>query len=494
MSGNNNAKGWIITSAIVGIVLILAAIFFYNNFFRQTNGPLIETVPADAAFIFEINDNEQFVKTSASLMPYLTEMFAIDGLAGFESFLEKMPKKDGPILVSGFVKDERIVPLYSTRMEERYFKNLLKLLQIDPRNNIKFEGYEIYSYGTHYKDFKFVFHNNVFSVSEDVELLKKSIVQLRYPKGLTNDKSFKLVHKMVDKNVKQNWLLLNPANYAEYIKSKMEEQYATMVDAWAERSAWCAYQVRFSDIEMFLSGYMDAETTTVQQFVSAVPAGDFPQRLVPITANSLIVVDDENHKSLTQYWENNIPESESLMNSFQRITPVHAVFFTLPDDTCSYHYCAVKLDTAAASFASFFADSINVDSMQKNTPKSVFECLPLTFASRFSNLYGIDTYKYMLPVKDYYVLADTSTTLEYYKKVVKKSNYIETGNQFKFASSNTPSDAVWSFTYFNQDGQMKNYMTKDYAKKSKLNDLKIFTISHTVPSQRLVGSNIYLKF
>jgi hypothetical protein len=46
MSGNNNAKGWIITSAIVGIVLILAAIFFYNNFFRQTNGPLIETVPA----------------------------------------------------------------------------------------------------------------------------------------------------------------------------------------------------------------------------------------------------------------------------------------------------------------------------------------------------------------------------------------------------------------------------------------------------------------
>ena len=64
MKTNSNAKGWIITSAVVGIVLILAAIFFYNNFFRQTSGPLIETVPADAAFIFEINDNEQFMKTS----------------------------------------------------------------------------------------------------------------------------------------------------------------------------------------------------------------------------------------------------------------------------------------------------------------------------------------------------------------------------------------------------------------------------------------------
>ena len=183
MTSTNNTKGWIITTAIVGIVLILAAIFFYNNFFRQTSGPLIETVPSEAAFIFEINDNEQFVKTSASLMPYLTEMFALDGLAGFESFLEKMPKKDGLIMVSGFVNDGKIVPLFSTRMEERYFKSLLKLLQLDPRNNIKFEGYEIYSYGTHYKDFKFVFHNNVFSVSEDVELLKKSIVQLKYPKG-----------------------------------------------------------------------------------------------------------------------------------------------------------------------------------------------------------------------------------------------------------------------------------------------------------------------
>lgn len=100
----------------------------------------------------------------------------------------------------------------------------------------------------------------------------------------------------------------------------------------------------------------------------------------------------------------------------------------------------------------------------------------------------------MMQVKDCYVLADTSTTLEYYKKVVKKSNYIETGNQFRFASANTPSDAVWSFTCFNQDDQLKKLMNKDYARKSKLNDLKVFSISHTVPSQRLVGSNIYLKF
>ena len=493
MTSTNNTKGWIITTAIVGIVLILAAIFFYNNFFRQTSGPLIETVPSEAAFIFEINDNEQFVKTSASLMPYLTEMFALDGLAGFESFLEKMPKKDGLIMVSGFVNDGKIVPLFSTRMEERYFKSLLKLLQLDPRNNIKFEGYEIYSYGTHYKDFKFVFHNNVFSVSEDVELLKKSIVQLKYPKGLTSDKSFKLVHKMVDKNTKQNWLLLNPTVYAEYMKSKTEEPYFAMIDAWAGKSSWCAYQVRFSDVEMFLSGYMDTEKDEIQQYGSAVPEGDFPQRVVPITANALTVVDDANPQSLAQYWDVNGLSDIYQQKCYQRIAPVYMVYFSLPADTCNYHYCAMKIDTALASFDSFFNEDLNVDSIQKNTPKSVFACNLIDFASLFSALYN-DSYKSMMQVKDYYVLADTSTTLEYYKKVVKKTNYIETGNQFRFASANTPSDAVWSFTYLNQDDQLKKLMNKDYAKKSKLNDLKVFTISHTVPSQRLVGSNIYLKF
>jgi len=137
---------------------------------------------------------------------------------------------------------------------------------------------------------------------------------------------------------------------------------------------------------------------------------------------------------------------------------------------------------------------LNVDSIQNNTPKSVFSCILVDFASVFSSLYLGDAYKCMMQVKDYYVLADTSTTLDYYKKTVKSNNYIETGNAFKFASSNTPSDAVWSFTFFNQDGELKKLMNADVARKSALNDLKIFSFSHAVPVQNLVGSNIYLKF
>lgn len=491
MTATNNTKAWIITTASVGIVLILAAIFFYNNFFRQTNGPLIETVPPDAAFVFEINDNEQFVKTSASLMPYLTELFALDGLAGYESFLEKMPRKDGPILVAGYVNEGKIVPLFSTRMDERYFKSLLKLLQIDPRNNVKFEGYEIYSYGTHYKDFKFVFHNNVFSASEDVDLLKKSIVQLKYPKGLRNDKSFKQLRALVDKNVKQNWLLMNPSKYAEFLKTKSDDNLDGFIDALADLTSWSAYQVRFSDVEIFLSGYLDTENPYVQQFVKGVASSDFPQRVVPITAQAVTIVDDENYRQLAQEWEKTGGEEAG---SCYRLAPIQSVFFSLPGDSCYYHYCAVKIDTTVASFASFFADSLNVDSIQKNTPKSVFNCLAVDYASNLSYLFRNDEYHCMMPVKDGFLLADTATTLEYYKKLMKNTNYLENGNLYKFVASNTPSDAVCTFYFFNQNDYLKNKMEHDAARKSSLNDLKAFSFSFAAPTQKIVGSNVYLKF
>ena len=168
--------------------------------------------------------------------------------------------------------------------------------------------------------------------------------------------------------------------------------------------------------------------------------------------------------------------------------------FSLPDDTCNYHYCALKVDTAIASFASFFDEDVNVDSLQKNTPRSVYACLPVNFASQLSHLYGGDVYQSMMQVKDYFVLADTSTTLEYYKKAVKNNNYIETGNAFKFAYSNTPSDAIYSFIYINKENSLQKLMDKDAAKKSGLNDLKVFSFSYTAPVQRVVSSNIYLKF
>lgn len=495
MNGNTNTKAWIITSAVVGIVLILAAIFFYHNFFRQTKAPLIETVPADAAFVFEINDNEEFVKSSASLIPYLTDLFALDGLAGFESFLEKVSKKDEPILVSGFVEDDIVVPVFSTRMDEHYFKNLLKLLQIDPRNNIKFEECEIYAYGTHYKDFKFVFHNNIFSVSEDVELLKKTIVQLKYPKGLTNDKSFGELHKLVEKNVKQNWLLINPTVYIPFLASKTDESLQSFGESIKEMGDWCAYQLRFTDDEMFLSGYVYTDDPKVLKYADAKAAEEFPQRVVPVSAMSMTIVDNANQNAMLEYFKkDNSLEKSDPVNDYQRISPLQSIFFSLPGDSVTYHYCALKLDTLKASFASFFPDSVYADSILRTSTNGIYPCDAVNFAGLFSTKAQNDEYRYFMPVKDYFILADTTSSLEHYKAVVKNENFIESSNVYRFAASNTPSDAVFTFVFLNNDETLGKYMNRDYAKKSSMNALKVMVFSHAVPDKKMVSCNIYMKF
>lgn len=489
---STNAKVWGISLAGVGIVLVLAAIFFYTNFFRQTNAPLIETVPADAAFVVEINDNEQFVKSSASLMPYLTELFALDGLAGFESFLEKMKQKNGEIVVSGFVDDSKIVPLFSTRMDEHYFKNMLKLLQIDPRNHIQFEEYEIYSYGTHYKDFKFVFHNNVFSVSEDVELLKKSIVQLKYPKGLIKDRSFKNLHKLVEKNTKQNWIMINSERYAPFLAQFYNEDCSALVAKQLQKASWCAYQVRFTESEIFLSGYITSQSVDFQKYDNGSPVNDFPQRIIPLGAYNIVMIDNDNHKPLARACSKHY--NADAVADIQRLAPVQSVFFTLKEDTLEHHYCLLKIDTNAASFASFFADEMNADSLQTSATQTVYDCNAVSFAKIFSAIYQKDSYKSMMVAKDCFVLTDTTSSMNFYHKMLKNSNYVETGMSFKFATTNTPSNAVFTFIFLNDNNELQRYMTEDFNKKSSLKALKVMSFSHTTPSDDVIGSNIYLKF
>lgn len=495
MKVSSNTKAWIIVSTVVGVVLILVSLFFYNNFFRQSHAPLIETVPTDAAFVFEINDNEQFVKSSALLMPSLTDLFALDGLAGFESFIERRQNINEEILVSGFVQDGTVVSVFSTRMDEHYFNNLLKSLQIDPRNHIKFEEYAIFSYGTHYKKYMFVFHNGVFSASDNLELLKKTIIQLKYPKGLTNQKSFRQLYKLVEKNEKQNWLLVNPKEYAKYLTALMTEKKRPVFDYLSGLSEWCAYQIRFVDNEILLSGYLFADCPAVKKYRTCQVENDFPLHLIPASANKLVSVGAKDYQKIACFFaENPNLVTKEAADIYRQIAPVHSMFFTLTADTNAYHYYLMKVDASTSSLASLFPENTDVDSLLQNTPDAIFEVESLPFTSMLSYLYKNESFSCFTKINDYFIFADTASTLEYYKYALKNTNYMETSLPYKFASSNTPSDGVFNYLFINHNNAVQAALEEQFAKKSSLNKLSVFSFSHTVPAQKLMGSTVYVKF
>jgi len=238
------------------IIVFCCGLYFYYYFFRQVNAKLIETIPTDAAFLFQINDNETFIKTVKTIQPHINPLFGLDAYPGCQFFLEKLPGKYNQVVFTGHHNGDTFSILFACKITEKAFKQLLSKLQIDEKNFVKYEQCEIYTHGTHLKRFVFTYHKGIFLASENVTLLKKSIVQLKNPNNLTNLKSFESLFNLLEKNKKQNWLVLNHSRYFSHFEPFFSDKTNIHLAQFSTNVSWAAYQVRFSKSEMSLSGYL----------------------------------------------------------------------------------------------------------------------------------------------------------------------------------------------------------------------------------------------
>ena len=261
-------RPWIIWLTIAAVMLAGVGVFFYYNFFRQSKSELIEAIPTDAAFIFALNDNDGFVSATREVTPFLNELFVMDALPAYETMRGKLPTGEYDLTVSGHVSDEGVSVLFNMHADKAAFKRLLRALSIDPNNYISFEGSRIYTYGTNFKSMKFVYINHIISISPDVELLKRAIVQHAHPKDLLSDKQFKEMYDLTEKNRKQNWLIINPERYTPYLSSFLTEDLSKKLSNCLKEAGWTALQLRFSGNEMFLSGYARQKDTGSGNFMA----------------------------------------------------------------------------------------------------------------------------------------------------------------------------------------------------------------------------------
>jgi len=255
-----NMKKLFLFTAVV-IVLFAGGVYSYYYFLRQVNAKLIETIPTDAAFLFQINDNETFIKSSKTIHSHIHPLFGLDAYPGCQFFLEQLPGKYNQVVFSGHPNGEKFAILFACKIIERSFEHLLSKLQIDVKNCITFEQCKIYTYGTHLKRFVFTYHKGIFLASENMNLLKKAITQLKNPRNLTTLKSFESLFHITEKNRKQNWLILNHSSYFSNFQSFFLDEINSSFTQFSSHTPWSAYQVRFSGLEMLLSGYVAVSPT-----------------------------------------------------------------------------------------------------------------------------------------------------------------------------------------------------------------------------------------
>ena len=488
----NSKKIWFSISLFLVILTVGVGIFFYHNFFRQNNAQLIEAVPPESSFILQINNNDDFVGNTTQLLPYLNEVLYMSALPGFEFFIDQLTLQKPAIMLSGYSNGENPILLLSANISESVFSGFLKTLRIDHRNFIPFDKSKIYTYGTHLKKFFFSYNNHVISISEDIELLKKSIVQHKHPRNLLSDKAFSKFYNIVSKNEKQNWLIIHNSRFFNLKENLFSDHYQSIYQSLSEIPDWSIFQIRFHDKEMILSGYMDykykfskdlfAEFT---QETASIPAG-----IVPFSSSFYSAL-KQPVSSPVFLFQNN-PDSSLLIPDFE---VTEFVRFQLNRDSITCQFIAFKIDTSQNYDLFIATDSTRTHEMITKRGNKIYA----------SSLNGFHTQamisgqkielNYFTTYQGYCIFADTDTHLEYFLQQINQQNFAKQP-QYQFAKTNLPSSNSYEFCMIFREKEVDGFslFSDNQRHNNTIKNLQVFAFSFAKAEKTLAPINIYIKF
>lgn len=487
------SRPWLIWLTIIAVILAGVGIFFYYNFFRQSKSELIEAIPTDATFIFALNDNDGFVKSSKKVAPYLNELFVMDALPAYETMRGKLPAGEYDLTVSGHATDNGVSVLFNMHADKAAFKRLLHALSIDPNNYTGFEGNRIYTYGTNFKSMKFVYVNHIISFSTDIELLKRAVVQHAHPKDLLSDKQFKEMYNLTEKNRKQNWLIINPERYSAYLSSFLTENLSKKLSGCLKGAGWTALQLRFSGNEMFLSGYSLVENPENEDFELQIKKSDNEMEiagLYPANANCY------THLEIRNAHDFNLKRLFDNKQTVQTLCPSEIGYFTLHSDSTRNQYAILLPDSEKNALEIFYQDAAKADSARAAHPDGYFQT-PQPPRPLLKTL-APDSATWFVEKDNALVFADSKEALVFYQNSLKSAGPLTQNRLYPFVNEAVASSSLMNFVIFNEENN--SFWPDQLSEKGKASrfgkDLRIFSLSCDAmeKGQQLLPVNLYLLF
>lgn len=488
----SHKKGWLVFVLILLTLAVGIGIYLYFNYLRKTTADPIEMVPADAALMVQVNNYEDFVKATACLRDYVSDAVPLGALDGMQYFIKQFSESatSSPMACSAHEIDGRLALLLSLRITDSDFENLLEVLEINDNNFHEYKSYHIYEVETHYRTFSFCFHDGAFTVSESEKLLYASLDCLAKQKSIVDVKGFQTLREMMDKNPKQNWLVVNHAALAASQKSNVSPAFADALASVAKLSDWSAYQMDVSSGEMTLFGYSVMKDGSLYQQLN----GQHPQNqsvdasIVPASAMDYACFHLSDFHQFSA--GNSLPaESIAAFNSLQS-NEIHC--FTLTD-SLSYHFFAVKCNTDSAHILSLLPDGYSID--------SVGECGSYPFGrGNFAPVLHANwwhcTPAVFMQQGDYLIFTDSVPNLRKYQLAIRNGG-INDNQHFIF----TTTDGHWAeksscrFFFNNASGGLKRVLSsKLLEKNTSLTRTSYIAFYCLEPYNNLIPNNLYIKF
>lgn len=488
--------GLIITSVTILVLLVAGGIFAYTKYLKRNTAELISAVPADAAFVFQINDNEGFVRSIGPSKVNLNEVFSLDALAGFEYFADMgITNNDNrkKIVISGHYADSETALLFAVYMQKNAFLEILKNLKINPKDYVKYETRRIYTATTHFHEFKICYLNGIFLAAETQNLLESAIHHLAGKGCISQRPDFAPVNDIIHKNKKQNWLIINHSNFIESQSPKLDSLYHTAFGTIAELSDWSAYQIRFSDNEVIFSGY---STIREGSFFSEYAASDadltMTDDLIPASISSYVCSSLPKTHTLTLEEITIGEDSTRTVSSDWQLEDV--ISFTIRRDTNQFHYMLLPADSATVEAENlYFSPAPKEVSLYRGTP--IVWCNAEDLATVYPQLHQNFETTYAICYRDHYILTESYAAARAYLDDVTTGKVLAASQQYQFTKGNLPTGKGFELYYINISNQFNQYFTRSFLKKKPgIANLKVFAFSFQKPVGDLLPNTVYLRF
>ena len=483
-------RSWVVWLTIIALISVALGIFFYYTLFRQSEMDLVEAIPTDAVFVFEINKNDDFAADAAAFSVYLNEIFVMDALPAFETMYSKLPSRNHCFTISAHEQGDGLQLLFNLRADKSEFKHLLRTFKIDPKNYTSFETYKVYTYGTNFKSMKFVYNNNVLTVSSDLELLKRSLLQQKHPKKILSDKGFRSVYELTEKNRKQNWLLINQESYTQFLKSFFNNEIGKKMGEMVGDSEWSAFQLRFSDKSIYLSGYTLLDNSMYES--NKHGDGFSLASVIPFKTMYFTRYDIVDLKSLNLLSHSRLSEKDiSALNS---ISPREMCNFAFKQDTNTVRLLAVLSDTNV-SVLNFYSGTEVSDSLVKAVTDNIYP-LPMNYSAALMPISN-DTLRWFYYADGAFVFAPSRDDIQTYRKTMSRGESIAANPDYKLVAEAVASSSIKEYSLINdKNSQFINEYLSDKGMKSKVGqNLRAVSYSVGKPAdKKFVPLNVYISF
>ncbi|MCQ2284612.1 MAG: hypothetical protein MJZ57_06905 [Bacteroidales bacterium] len=465
--GTEKNRTWLVWLSIIAVLVIGVGIFFYYNFLRQGQSELIEAVPTDALFLFEINDNETWVKETPTIEPYLNEMFGTDAMDAYETVNRKLPKGKYDIVMSGHPGEQGLHLLFNTRIDKATFKRLLRSLSIDPANYQTFEQYKIYTYGTNLKSLKFVYFNHILTLSDDIELVQKAVIQHTHPKNMLSDTVFKKMYALTEKNQKQNWLLINTPAYFDFLGTFFNNAFQKEMYHLRSESYWSAFQIKISQNELFLSGYCAVTPDKLAAFQKLTPKSSLPENLLPAGTCQYYKAEHSGYTTCS--------------------------FDMLADSVHQYHFFGVIQDTLHPKFRPL-GNEEQAEIFRAANPSGIYSTTDSAVHIDIPD-FKTERYACFCEYNGYYLFAPSAEALAAYTQNIERSGNIKKNRFYSFSDSNMASSSLTEFTFFNQSNGQLNQILSEKGKQSRTaKEMRICSFTCTNVAENFTTINLYFNF